>query len=273
MKTANTTTKDLAPVESFNLVDRYAGLDEEAKAELLDEMNDFSGESTLVYKTIKVPSGETPVFIISDGEESDSAKEIEGVIIFTHRLNGYWPNAMGSTPDGDKAPLCSSMDGITGMNRETGEIRDCATCPFNQFGSSRDGGKGKACKNMRRMYLIQNSDPDLYMLSVPPTSIRDINKQLTKILGKGIPYTGILIGLKLQKAINANRIAYNKVILENRGELPPAVAAKVKALRTEIKRQYMEQAITPEDYAVEQSTAPANPDTFTDIPPEELPFS
>ena len=273
MKPANKPTTGLAPIDSFQIVDRYAGLDEEAKAELLDEMNDFSEESGLVYKTIKVPSGGTPVFVISDGKEEDSAKEIEGVIIFTHRLNGYWPNAMGANPDGDKAPLCSSMDGINGMNRETGEIRDCATCPFNQFGSSRDGGKGKACKNMRRMYLIQNNDPDLYMLSVPPTSVRDVNKQLTKILGKGIPYTGILIGLKLQKAINAGGIAYSKVALENRGTLPPAIAAQVKALRAEIKRQYMDQAITPEDYAVEPTTAPADPAAFTDIPPEELPFS
>ena len=272
MKTANTTTKDLAPVESFNLVDRYAGLDEEAKAELLDEMGDFSEESSLVYKTIKVPSGGAPVFIISDGgEDEDSAKDIEGVIIFTHRLNGYWPNAMGAGPDGDKAPVCSSMDGVTGVNRETAEVRDCATCPYNQFGTSRDGGKGKACKNMRRMYILRNQDPDLYMLSVPPTSVRDVNKQLTKILGKGIPYTGILIGLKLQKATNAAGINYSKVVLENRGILPAAVAVQVKAMRAEIKRQYMETAITPEDY--EQTVAPANPDTFTDIPPEELPFS
>lgn len=269
-----TTTTDLATIDSFQIVDRYAGMDEEARAELMDEMGDFSEESGLIYKTIKVPSGGTPVFVISDGgEDEDTAKEIEGVIIYTHRLNGYWPFAMGSGPDGDKAPTCSSMDGKTGVNRETGEIKDCEKCPLNQFGTSRDGGKGKACKNMRRMYIIRNGDPNLYMLSVPPTSMRDVNKQLVKIMGgKGIPYTGLLIGLKLQKATNANGISYSKVVLENRGVLPSAAATTIRAMRAEVKRQYQEAAITPDDYQVDQTTAPANLNGFTDVSPDEIPY-
>lgn len=31
---------------------------------------------------------------------------------------------------------------------------DCATCPKNQWGSDPDGGKGKACKNTRRLALL-----------------------------------------------------------------------------------------------------------------------
>lgn len=31
---------------------------------------------------------------------------------------------------------------------------DCATCPKNQWGSDPEGGKGKACKNTRRLALI-----------------------------------------------------------------------------------------------------------------------
>ena len=41
--------------------------------------------------------------------------------------------------------------------------------------------KGKACKNMRRIYLLMDNDPNFYLLSVPPTSIKDVNKQLAKM--------------------------------------------------------------------------------------------
>ncbi len=37
---------------------------------------------------------------------------------------------------------------------ENPQHTDCATCPLNEWGSDPDGGKGKACKNQRRLALI-----------------------------------------------------------------------------------------------------------------------
>ena len=264
---------ELAPVENFMIPDRYAGMTDEQKAELLDELGDFAEETALNFNMIKVPSGGQLAFIVQGDEDGDEnyEKEIEAVIVFTHRLNGYWPNALGQSDDGNKAPDCSSMDGQTGVDRLTGEIKNCSTCPFNEFGSDRNG-KGKACKNMRRLYLIRNNDPNLYMLSVPPTSVRDVNRQLTKIMAtKSIPYTGLLIALKLQKTQNADGISYSKIVLEKRGVLPANIAAQAAAMRNEIKKQHVQAAITLDDYIAEPTTAPES-DGFTDVAPSDLPF-
>ena len=60
---------------------------------------------------------------------------------------------------------------------------------------------------MRRIYLMMDGDPNFYLLSVPPTSIKDVNKQLAKILASGTPYTGMIVSLTLEKAKNSNALS------------------------------------------------------------------
>lgn len=160
MATAKKST-ELAPVENFALTTAYDGLDPELAAELKDQMDDLDDESGINCRTIKIPSGGSLAFTVQGDEDGDEdyPKEIEGVIVFTHRMNGYWPNAFGSsTNPEDKIPVCSSMDGKSGLNIRTGEICECDKCPCNQYGSDPNGGKGKACKNMRRIYLMRSNE-------------------------------------------------------------------------------------------------------------------
>ena len=159
---------------------------------------------------------------------------------------------------------------------------------MNQYGSDDNPngtGKGKACKNMRRIYLMMNGDPNFYLLTVPPTSIKDVNKQLTKIITGGTPYTGLIVSFKLEKAKNAKGVEYSKVTVEKKGLLPPAVSATAKEMRRQIKAKYQDMTITLAEYAPaqDQGTAPAPaPDTSaaTEAPDAgefaeagELPFS
>jgi len=256
---ANKKNTELAPVENFSIVSLYENMDPELMAELQDEMADLDAESGIDCRTIKLPAGGGFAYEVQgdDDDDVEYLKEITGVIIFTHRANGFWPGSYGSGDDGNKIPLCSSMDGKTGMRTDTGEIVTCESCPYNQFGSAADEkgnqSRGKACKNMRRLYIMRDGNPNIYLLTVPPTSIKEVNKQLTKIMGsKGIPYTNLIIGLKLEKATNSNGIAYSKVIIEKKGLLPAEAAAKAKELRRQIKEKYQSLAITMDDY----STAP-----------------
>ena len=95
----------------------------------------------------------------------------------------------------------------------------------------------------------------LYLLTVPPTSIKEVNKALTRIMAsKGIPYTNLIVGFKLAKATNANGINYATVVVDKRGILPPAVAQTAKAMRQEIKAKYKEIAITMDDYSTSASS-------------------
>ena len=203
--------------------------------------------------------------------EEEVSKEIDGVVIFTHRLNGYWPNAFGTSnnPE-DKIPVCSSMDGKSGLNTQTGALEDCEHCPLNAYGSDVKGGKGKACKNMRRIYMMRNGDPNFYLLTVPPTSIKEVNKTLNRILAKGVPYTGLLLTFKLAKATNANGIDYSTVVIEKKGLLPPEIAAAAKEMRRQIKDKYKEMTISLDDYTPSAASAQGRP---VDVTPDDAEYA
>lgn len=297
-------TTALAVADSFQLVDRYAGLDPEMMEELQDQMEDLDNDSGILCRKIKVPSGGSLAYVVQgedDGDE-DYQKEIKGVVIFTHRLNGYWPGAFGEG-DTNAPPVCSSMDGEKGRLADgslpvtqEGELITCENCPFNQYGSAVDqkgnASRGKACKNMRRIYLMMDQDPNVYQLTVPPTSIREVSAQMKKILAEGVPYTGLIVKLTLEKAKNAGGIEYAKVAIKKAGLLPPEVAKQATALRREIKAQYMNMKLTFDDYATTpvESAADSGPrpagkpvdvsaddfnDGYQDAQPsgdEELPF-
>lgn len=263
----------LAVVDSFKIANRYDGMDPELLAELQDQMEDLDPESGINCRLIKLPAKGGLAYEVQGEDENDVEylKEISGVIIFTHRVNGFWPNAFGASgnPE-DKIPACSSMDGKSGFWPSTGEVRQCESCPYNQFGSAAEvkgeQAKGKACKNMRRLYLMLDGDPNFYLLTVPPTSLRDANRQLQKILGGGVPYTGLIVKLTLEKAKNAGGIEYSKVVISKAGLLPPEVAAQAVAMRRQIKEQYQNMTLTLDDYAPAQE-APQGRSGGVDVPP------
>lgn len=283
---------ELATLESFALVNRTDGMDPELAAELEDELGDLDPESGISCRQIKIPAGGGLAYAVQGDDEDDEEpmKEIRAVVVFTHRANGYWPDKFGSGDGQNAPPYCSSMDGKTGLIAESGEVRNCETCPFNQYGSGIDqqgnASRGKACKNMRRLYLMMDGDPNLYLLTVPPTSIKDVNKQMAKIIAGGTPYVGLVVSLTLEKAKNANGIAYSKVLIKKAGTLPPEVMTQAVALRRKIKEQYMNVTLTMDDYAPAQ-TDPNKPQftetdaattgdmPFTEAPPAEpeLPFN
>ena len=262
----NKKTTALATLETFSIANRYEGMDPEMMEELEDEMSDLDPESGITCRKIKIPSGGGLAYEVQGEEETDVEymKEIKAVVVFTHRVNGFWAGAYGDD-DQNKAPVCSSIDGKTGVRIDSGEVISCETCPLNQFGSATDQkgepGKGKACKNMRRLYLMMDNDPNFYLLTVPPTSIKDVNKQLAKIMAGGTPYTGLVLKLTLEKTKNAAGVEYSKVVISKAGLLSTAVSAAAKEMRRQIKQQYQSMAITSEDYAApEQSTAAETPD-------------
>ena len=262
----NKKTTALATLETFSIANRYEGMDPEMMEELEDEMSDLDPESGITCRKIKIPSGGGLAYEVQGEEETDVEymKEIKAVVVFTHRVNGFWAGAYGDD-DQNKAPVCSSIDGKTGVRIDSGEVISCETCPLNQCGSATDQkgepGKGKACKNMRRLYLMMDNDPNFYLLTVPPTSIKDVNKQLAKIMAGGTPYTGLVLKLTLEKTKNAAGVEYSKVVISKAGLLSTAVSAAAKEMRRQIKEQYQSMAITSEDYAApEQSTAAETPD-------------
>lgn len=273
---------ELAVVENFKIVTGMEEMDEDLIAELEDELGDLEEDGGIDAKHIKIPSGGGKAFEVEtdDPDDPEVMKEVTGVIIFTHRMNAYWAQKFGEAgADGDtsKIPDCSSMDGKQGVNRDTGVITTCDNCPYNQFGTD-SNGKGKACKNMRRLYIMMDGRPDIYLLTVPPTSIKDINKALKKIMGQQhIPYSRMIVTFKLAVTENGDGIKFSKVTLEKTGLLPGELYKKTAELRKAMKQSYEGVAITADDYKEAAPVdAAAGPDGFVqadEIQDGELPFN
>lgn len=263
---------------NFELVAGFEELDEELKAELEDEFNDLDPDTGIDCKKIKVKNGGMFTIETDDEKKPEKATEIEGVMIFTHRSNGYWSQEYGT--EENQAPDCMSMDGKQGMVFETGEIRECEHCPYNQYETDKQG-RGKACKNTRRIYLMLSGKHEPYLLSVPPTSMKDVNKQLSRIMGRTkTPYTRMVLKFSLENVKNKVGMEYSKIVVEQVGVLPEEQFKITAKLRAELKEQYKNIAMTSDDFTkVEMSqSAQPGPDGFVNVDDvaqgveDELPF-
>ena len=115
-----------------------------------------------------------------ESEEERLRKTFSGVIIFNHRMNSYWEKAFGETDT--VIPDCFSLDAIHGTKHGS-----CETCQYNQWGSAPDGKKGKACRNMWRLYIYLNKSMLLpYQMNIPPTSIKNFQNYIISLMSRGI---------------------------------------------------------------------------------------
>ena len=159
--------------------------------DLADDMDGLQ----MTMQRVKIPSGGNLQFEIrsDDPDNPDYERKLVGVILYHHLSNAYWPE--GSEYDDNVPPFCQSFDGKQGYG-EPGGI--CTTCAFNLFGSTASGS-GKACKNMRQVYLLRSGEYLPLQLSLPPTSLRPFNDfmNLAFVARRRPSYSAIVeIGLK-----------------------------------------------------------------------------
>ena len=81
------------------------------------------------FDRVKLPAGGGTAFEIpsADGEDSEMAKDITGVIVYNHPAYYHDKYNGGSNP-----PDCGSFDGVSGIGNPGGS---CQNCPYNKFGS------------------------------------------------------------------------------------------------------------------------------------------
>ena len=147
--------------------------------------------ATDILDRIKVPAGGATFWSVPtlDGEQPMQA--LEGIIIYTDRKRAYWKSkgVTGTPPD------CSSADCETGTGdpggscvgiQKDGGGWEVPPCPFNQFGSginSRgEASKGKACKEVRRLFFLMPGFDMPFIIHAPPASLKNVRLYLGKEL-------------------------------------------------------------------------------------------
>lgn len=231
--------------ENFNL----ATLAGDMAAAIAEEMD---GLGTIPFDMVKIPSGGGLAFEIptDDPDNPDTEKEIVGVILFHHPINAYWEakyDGQNNNPD------CSSYDGKVGVNTKTGEICNCATCEYNEFGSG-EGGNGKACKNMHRCYILREGNPVPILLTLPPTSLKSLRDYLGKqVVLKGMRCYQVITKVTLKKEVSSANITYSRAVFAKVGVLEGDKLEAAKAYAEQLKETNKNVEITNEDYTM---TAP-----------------
>ena len=222
----------------------------------------------LSFTRIKIPGGGHLQFEIPSGNPDvpDYAPYLEGVILYSHNSNAYWPE--GSEYDDNVPPFCQSFDGKQGYG-EPGGV--CAACAFNQFGSTANGS-GKACKNMRQIYLLRSGEYMPLLISLPPTSIKPFKEFLNRafVYRRRATY-GSLVQISLKKENNGSNdysVATFRLVRDFQGEELSQIRAYANGFKEQIKLINIQRVLINEEqrtndceYEIPASaTEAANPD-------------
>lgn len=253
--------------KEFNL-QIFDGAMAEAIAEEMD------GLGTIPFDKVRIPSGGGLAFEIpgEDEDNPETAQELVGVILDHHPINAYWREKYSG---GNEQPDCSSYDGKTGVDAETGEMHDCSSCPHNQFGSD---GAGKACKNIHRCYLLREGNPVPIVISLPPTSLKYMRDYIgKKILMNGLRCWDAVTKITLKKEKSTDNITYSRAVFTMVGTLNEAQRAETKKMAETIKATEKNVPVIDDaDYNTAPSSQPAVDNTEFQPVPEgkqgELPF-
>lgn len=235
--------KSLTVVDQVNL----PALNDDLAEAIAEEMDGL----TIEFDRVRIPSGGGLAFEIpgDDPDNPELAKEIVGVIVDQHPVNAYW--AMKYSGE-NNPPDCSSMDGKVGTTVDD-QQRVCDTCPYNQWGSDEDG-RGKACKNMRRIYILPEGEMFPLLLTLPPTSLKNFANYLAKrVIANGYRSHNVLTKVTLKKAVSSGGITYSQANFSLAGVLSKEDAAKIAEYAQAIKAITRKLKVAADEYIQAES--------------------
>lgn len=140
--------------------------------------------------TVQPPSGynislKGKVFTLPDGKSSPGPMDC--IILDYRAYNSYYKGAYNAQKP--EAPICfalgTNLKQMTpSENVKEQQHTDCESCAFNQYNSATNGGKGKACKNQRRIAVVPvEAKPDTqpWVITVSPTGIKSFEAYRTRL--------------------------------------------------------------------------------------------
>ncbi len=158
------------------------------------------------FDRVKLPAGGGTAFEVpsADSDESEMAKDITGVIIYNHPSYAFYKDKYSG---GSNPPDCGSFDGVRGIGTPGG---NCASCPYNKFGSGE--GQSKLCKNKRMLYILREGELFPITLSLPTGSLKSFTNFVKIQLSRGRKLNQVVTKITLKKSTNASGIAFSQAV-------------------------------------------------------------
>ena len=144
---------------------------------------------------ITVPGRGATLWSLQGPEGEEAVKTLNGIIVFRQDTRAYWQESLEEAT-GTSRPDCHSMDNITGYGSPGGS---CRSCDLNVFGSAANG-KGKACKEKKLIFLLEEDKLLPMVVQAPSTSLTPMRDYFVGLTTKyNLPFWGAVTELALRK--------------------------------------------------------------------------
>lgn len=186
--------------------------------------------------------------------------KLEVVVLGDVHENLYYDQPFD--PDNPVSPACFafSEDGknmAPHPDAADPQHKDCATCPWNQFGSA-DNKKGKKCRNIRRIAIIpadqlEDAEAELAFAKIPPTSVMNFSNHTKRVADAAhrplwAAVSSISCAPHLKKQVE---VTFNFVESITDGEKLQAIKNRVDSIQTALQ--------VPYTYTAPEEAPPAAP--------------
>ena len=204
----------------------------------------LAGASEMPVSHVKVPSGGAKAIELP-GDTPDTPNYVTsftGVILSARFVNAYWDHPFGDA-GASKTPVCASTDGISGYDLD-GVEHACRACPWNRMGS-KDGGRGKVCRNMVQLLIMMEGEPMPVELKVPPMSVNNYMHYVARVLSpRGLQPCQVATEFSLMRATNGTGIDYSQIMFKCAGRVKDEDIAPLMGALAPMLPETMTEALT-----------------------------
>lgn len=134
-------------------------------------------------------------------DEKELKSPLRVIVLGYSMVNSYYDDDYD--PENPSSPACYAIGEVGKENVMAPpdsvpkrQHEKCTGCPQNAFGTA-DKGKGKACRNQRRVAVMMaddtRPDPQIALLTLPPTALKPFSsyvKQIANVVGR--PLHGVV---------------------------------------------------------------------------------
>lgn len=198
----------IAKIEEYAIIKETPETIRDIVAENLGE----GGIDPFQLDVVRVPAGGGTTWVVPSIEGEQESKELVGVIAFWEDTKAYWETGYEDS-GGGTPPSCRGMiieeNGFKFWQGFGDPGIRCDTCQHNQFPH---GGGRKACRDMRRIYMLRSGDILPVVIVAPPTSINPFREYFRRLVSQRIPYWGAVTKLELNRTANKSGIKYSEIV-------------------------------------------------------------
>lgn len=196
--------------------------------------------------------------VLTVDQQPVAGNKIEVVILDSRIENAFYDGKFD--PDNPAPPICyafgtDAKEMVPHESASQKQAASCAECEHNEFGSA-DEGKGKACKNIRRLALVA-AKPALTIDSVLKSEMRMVKVPVTSVKGWA-SYARTVAALEdgdpcqvvTEISLHPDAKTQFRMSFENVGRVPddvmPAVVQRIDTIQAQLEAPYPEAQERPE---------------------------